>query len=145
MPETVTILEATAEANHHMAVQKATNHWKSESDNLIPERPGYLSSKQFDERSNQLLLKSLGTFDGTKRMLSSKYGQQYRDDLECDIRSKIDVIRKLNDEKRAAKLLQTPLTLIGSIICGWFFVFILGTKIFNKGFRVLYHVEFLSF
>ena len=47
MPETVTILEATAEANHHMAVQKATNIWKEKAKLLIPEKPGYLSEKSF--------------------------------------------------------------------------------------------------
>ena len=47
MPETVTILEATAEANHHMAVQKATNIWKEKAKLIIPEKPGYLSEKSF--------------------------------------------------------------------------------------------------
>ena len=47
MPETVTILEATAEANHHMAVQKATNIWKEKSKIIIPDKPGYLSEKSF--------------------------------------------------------------------------------------------------
>ena len=125
MPETVTILEATAEANHHMAVQKATNVWKNESEQMIPES-GYLSAKAFDEKAAQLLEKSLSTFDGTKRMLSAKYGKQYRDDLEQDILGKMDVMRKLNDEKRAAKLLQTPLILFFTIMVAWFAVFILG-------------------
>lgn len=124
MPETVTILEATAEANHHMAVQKATNVWKNESEQMIPES-GYLSAKAFDEKSAQLMEKSLSTFDGTKRMLSAKYGKQYRDDLEQDILSKMDVMRKLNDEKRAAKLLQTPLILIFTVLVAWFAIFIL--------------------
>ena len=47
MPETVTILEATAEANHHMAVQKATSLWKEKVESLVPEKPGYLSEKNF--------------------------------------------------------------------------------------------------
>ena len=47
MPETVTILEATAEANHHMAFQKATNIWKEKAKLIIPEKPGYLSEKNF--------------------------------------------------------------------------------------------------
>ena len=47
MPETVTILEATAEANHHMAVQKATNIWKEKAKLIIPEKPGYLPEKSF--------------------------------------------------------------------------------------------------
>ena len=47
MPETVTILEATAEANHHMAVQKATLLWKEKVNGLVPEKPGYLSEKNF--------------------------------------------------------------------------------------------------
>ena len=47
MPETVTILEATAEANHHMAVQKANSLWKEKVQQLIPEKPGYLSEKNF--------------------------------------------------------------------------------------------------
>jgi len=126
MPETVTILEATAEANHHMAVQKATNKWKAESELLIPNRPGYLSAKQFEDKTSHLMSKCTDTFESTKRMLSSKYGAQYRQTLEQDLKGKIDVMRKLNDEKRAAKLLQTPLTLIGTILCGWFVVFILG-------------------
>ena len=70
MPETVTILEATAEANHLMAVQKAANLWKDESDKIIPEKPGYLSEKVFEERSKSLVQKCLGQYDGTKRMLS---------------------------------------------------------------------------
>ena len=54
MPETVTILEATAEANHHMAVQKATQLWKEKVGTMIPEKPGYLSEKNF--RSEFLLI-----------------------------------------------------------------------------------------
>jgi len=125
MPETVTILEATAEANHLMAVQKASNLWKDESDKIIPEKPGYLSEKAFDEKSKLLVQKCLGQYDNTKRMLSSKYGEQYRQNLQNDIDMKLDVLKKLNDEKRAAKLLQTPLILFITIIVGWLIVFIL--------------------
>ena len=131
MPETVTILEATAEANHLMAVQKAANLWKDESDKIIPEKPGYLSEKVFEERSKSLVQKCLGQYDGTKRMLSSKYGEQYRQNLQIDINTKLDVLKKLNDEKRAAKLLQTPLILFFTIIVGWLIVFILGESILS--------------
>ena len=137
MPETVTILEATAEANHLMAVQKASNLWKDESDKIIPEKPGYLSEKAFDEKSKLLVQKCLGQYDNTKRMLSSKYGEQYRQSLQNDIDMKLDVLKKLNDEKRAAKLLQTPLILFITIIVGWLIVFILGKselKSFHKSF-----------
>lgn len=119
MPATVTVLEATAEANHHIAVQKANIVWKKESEKMIPES-GYLSAKAFDEKATQILEKSLSTFNGTKRMLSAKYGNQYRENLEQDILSKIDVMRKLNDEKRAAKQFQTPLILLFTIIVALF-------------------------
>ena len=46
MPETVTILEATAVANHHMAVQKARNIWK-EKVKLIIQEDDYLSDESF--------------------------------------------------------------------------------------------------
>lgn len=125
MPETVTILEATAEANHHMAVQKATNIWKEKAKLIIPEKPGYLSEKSFSEKTENLLAECLGAFDGTKRMLSSKYGDQYRGELSDSLKGFIEDMQKLNDEKRAAKLLQTPLILFMSVLICWIAISIL--------------------
>lgn len=125
MPETVTILEATAEANHHMAVQKATNIWKSKAKILIPDKPGYLSEKNFSEKTEALLTECLSAFDGTKRMLSAKYGTQYRGELTDSLKGFISDMQKLNDEKRAAKLLQTPLILFMSVLICWIAISIL--------------------
>jgi len=119
MPETVTILEATAEANHHMAVQKANSLWKEKVQELIPEKPGYLSEKNFSDKTNKLLAECLAAFDNTKRMLSSKYGEKFRTELSDNLKGNIHDLKKLNDEKRAAKLLQTPLVLVGSIFILW--------------------------
>ena len=68
MPETVTILEATAEANHHMAVQKATNIWKEKAKLLIPEKPGYLSEKSFRN-----VLELFPTSRGTGQSISERF------------------------------------------------------------------------
>ena len=65
------------------------------------------------EKTENLLAECLGAFDGTKRMLSSKYGDQYRGELSDSLKGFIEDMQKLNDEKRAAKLLQTPLILRG--------------------------------
>ena len=77
--------------------------------------------------------KALSVFDGTKRMLSKKYGPKFRQDLESELLSDIEQKRKLNDERRAAKLVQTPLIIIVALFVCWFAIFILGKKM------VLYH------
>jgi len=73
--------------------------------------------------------KALSVFDGTKRMLSKKYGPKFRHDLESELVSDIEQKRKLNDERRAAKLVQTPLIIIVALFVCWFAIFILGKKI----------------
>ena len=63
-------------------------------------------------------------------MLSSKYGEQYRTDLNESLNEKILYMKKINDmkinEKRAAKLLQTPLILGISVLLCWILISILG-------------------
>ena len=49
----------------------------------------------------------LGAFDGTKRMLSSKYGDQYRGELSDSLKGFIEDMQKLNDEKRAEVRFQS--------------------------------------
>jgi len=125
MPETVTIMEATAEVNHHMAVQKAKASFKQEIEDIIPKQLGYLQANAFDEKSQEVMTKALSVFDGTKRMLSKKYGPKFRQDLETELLSDIEQKRKLNDERRAAKLVQTPLIIIVALFVCWFAIFIL--------------------
>ena len=50
MPKTVTIMKATAEVNHHMAVQKAKAPCKPEIKGTIPKQLGYPQAKAFDEK-----------------------------------------------------------------------------------------------
>ena len=78
------------------------------------------------EKTENLLAECLGAFDGTKRMLSSKYGDQYRGELSDSLKGFIEDMQKLNDEKRAAKLLQTPLILFMSVLICWIAISILG-------------------
>ena len=84
------------------------------------------------EKTENLLAECLGAFDGTKRMLSSKYGDQYRGELSDSLKGFIEDMQKLNDEKRAAKLLQTPLILFMSVLICWIAISILG-KIAQNG------------
>ena len=65
-------------------------------------------------------------FEGTKRMLSSKYGEKYKNELSESLQGHIVDMQKLNDEKRAAKLLQTPLILVISVTLCWVVIAILG-------------------
>ena len=78
------------------------------------------------EKTENLLAECLGAFDSTKRMLSSKYGEQYRGELSDSLKGFIEDMQKLNDEKRAAKLLQTPLILFMSVLICWIAISILG-------------------
>ena len=87
----------------------------------------------FSEKTQKLLNECLSAFDNTKRMLSSKYGEKFRTELSDDIKGHINDLKKLNDEKRAAKLLQTPLVLCCSIFVCW-----IAISIFGKFFRTLF-------
>ena len=62
-------------------------------------------------------------------MLSSKYGDQYRGELSDSLKGFIEDMQKLNDEKRAAKLLQTPLILFMSVLICWIAISILGKSL----------------
>ncbi|CAG5112714.1 Oidioi.mRNA.OKI2018_I69.chr2.g6897.t1.cds [Oikopleura dioica] len=115
MPETVTIMEATAEVNHHMAVQKAKASFKQEIEDIIPKQLGYLQANAFDEKSKEVMTNAL----------EQKYGPKFRSDLEAELISDIEQKRKLNDERRAAKLVQTPLIIIVALFVCWFAIFIL--------------------
>ena len=72
-------------------------------------------------------------------MLSSKYGDKFRTELSDDIKGHINDLKKLNDEKRAAKLLQTPLVLCCSIFVCW-----IAISIFGKFFQMLLKKVFLA-
>ena len=89
------------------------------------------ASNRFNSRdkTEKLLHKCLAAFDNTKRMLSAKYGAKFRTELDESLQGHIQDLKKLNDEKRAAKLLQTPLVLIGSIFVCWVAISILGNLI----------------
>jgi hypothetical protein len=58
-------------------------------------------------------------------MLSSKYGEKYKNELSESLQGHIVDMQKLNDEKRAAKLLQTPLILVISVTLCWVVIAIL--------------------
>ena len=51
------------------------------------------------EKTENLLAECLGAFDGTKRMLSSKYGDQYRGELSDSLKGFIEDMQKLNATK----------------------------------------------
>ena len=81
----------------------------------------------------------MGAFDSTKRMLSSKYGEQYRGELSDSLKGFIEDMQKLNDEKRAAKLLQTPLILFMSVLICWIAISILGESFHRRVRHTLLH------
>ena len=75
-------------------------------------------------------------------MLSKKYGPKFRSDLEAELISDIEQKRKLNDERRAAKLVQTPLIIIVALFVCWFAIFILG-KCTKEGTELMPFLEML--
>ena len=89
----------------------------------------------FSDKTEKLLAECLSAFDNTKRMLSAKYGEKFRTELSDDLKGHIHDLKKLNDEKRAAKLLQTPLVLVGSIFILW-----VAISVFGEFLKFLEHV-----
>ncbi|XP_066908502.1 atlastin isoform X2 [Halyomorpha halys] len=126
LPEPKSMLDATAEANHLLAVAEAKDAYNVLMESCCGGSKPFLSTAQLEAEHLKNKFQALGIFDRKKKMGGEEISEKYRKKLEIELEELYSQFKEHNMSKNIFKAARPPSVLFTVMICSYILSGILG-------------------
>ncbi|KAJ8723619.1 hypothetical protein PYW07_007599 [Mythimna separata] len=119
LPNPMTILQATAEANNTSASSEARNVYETLMEEVCGGTKPYLSQEVLDDEHRKCLNKALHAFESKKKMGGAEMADKFKDLLVKDLEELFKQLSAHNEGKNVHSMLSTPLVFLALLLVGY--------------------------
>lgn len=128
IPEPKSIMEATSEANNHIAVSLAKQMYVKEMEEICGGKKPFVNPNYLEEKHKEIKARSMNCFYETKKFGGEEFSREFEDRLIKDIAEQFERYKESNQSKNVFAMIGAPLI---------FFVYAVVLMILAKIFELI--------
>jgi len=109
IPEPKSIMEATSEANNHIAVQSAKNLYIKEMEEICGGKKPFISPSFLEKKHNEIKKRAMTCFFETKKFGGEEFSRSFIEKLETDLKDQFERYKETNQAKNVFAMLGAPM------------------------------------
>jgi len=109
IPEPKSIMEATSEANNHIAVQSAKNLYLQEMEEICGGKKPYVNPGHLESKHHEVKRRAMTCFYETKKFGGEEFSRIFIEKLEKDLKEQFERYKESNQAKNVFAMIGAPL------------------------------------